>query len=43
MITRAMSKKINELEKLYTSDEINSALALLSMRYSKMFTLVDVI
>lgn len=43
MITRAMSKKINELEKQYTNDEINSALALLSMRYSQMFTLVDVI
>ena len=38
-----MSTKINELEKQYTNDEINSALALLSMRYSQMFTLVDVI
>ena len=26
MITRAMSQKINQIEKQYTSDEINSAL-----------------
>ena len=43
MITRAMSQKIKQIEKQYTSDEINAALALLSMRYSQMFTLVDVI
>ena len=43
MITRAMSQKINQIEKQYTSDEINSALALLGMKYSQMFTLADVV
>jgi hypothetical protein len=43
MITRAMSQKIKQIEKQYTSDEINSALALLGMRYSQMFTLADVV
>lgn len=43
MITRATSQKINQIEKQYTSDEIEGALALLGMKYSQMFTLADVV
>ena len=43
MITRATSQKITAVEKKYTTDEINAALALLGMKYSQMFTLADVV
>jgi hypothetical protein len=43
MITRAIAQKIKEIEKRYTSDEINGALGLLGLKYSQIFTLADVV
>lgn len=43
MITRAMAQKIKEIEQRYSNDEICGALGLLSLKYSQIFTLADVV
>ena len=42
MITRATSKKINQIKYNYTRHEIDAALALLKLRYNIDFRLEDV-
>lgn len=43
MITRAIARKIEIITNKYTQDEIDAALGLMQLHYSRMFTLEDVV